>query len=106
MRELHVPLTKTDFSTSRNKLLTEGHIPIGPQYTLAGLHCWSFLGVPDGKKNDIFTGLVSRATHGMMATFLPAEGIGDGIIRVMVPYDRSLLETLFGRPAQETDIGM
>lgn len=49
-----------------------------------------------------FPRLLNKALRGWITTFLPSEESTDGLIRVMFPFDQSLLQTLFGWAGHET----
>ncbi|ORX95374.1 hypothetical protein BCR34DRAFT_199159 [Clohesyomyces aquaticus] len=77
--------------------------PVRPRYSLSGNPSWCFSGIPhEGKAQVVFRGLLTRAIGGQVTTFLPQEGNDDGLIRVVVSFDESMLQTLFGWVIQES----
>jgi hypothetical protein len=49
-----------------------------------------------------FPRLLIKAVRGYITTFLPSEGSTDGLIRVMIMFDQSLLQNLFGCAESDT----
>ncbi|KAF9728553.1 hypothetical protein PMIN02_012103 [Paraphaeosphaeria minitans] len=82
---------------------THKSTPVRPRYSLSGNPSWCFSGIPhEGKAQVIFRGLLARAIGGQVTTFVPQEGNDDGLIRVVVSFDESMLQTLFGWRSQES----
>jgi hypothetical protein len=74
------------------------------QYSLAGSPSCCFSGkvLHVEKMQTMFPRLIIMAVHGWVTTFVPWQGFTDGVIRVMVAFDQSLLRTLFGWVGQVT----
>ncbi|KAH8693356.1 hypothetical protein GQ44DRAFT_159470 [Phaeosphaeriaceae sp. PMI808] len=67
------------------------------QYSLSGSPSWCYSGLPQtGKRQTMFPRLLTKAIPGLVNAFLPSEGFMDGLISVVVIFDHSLLQTLFG----------
>lgn len=67
------------------------------QYSLAGNPSWCYSKVPQpGSSQTIFSRLLNKALRGYTTTFLPSEASTDGLVRVMMPFEQQLLQTLFG----------
>jgi hypothetical protein len=83
-----------------------GPMPPSLQYILAGSPSWCYSGPLElGKMQPMFPGLLKKAVGvgSWVTTFLPSEGlVTDGRIKVVIMFDQSLLQTLFGRVMHET----
>ncbi|PVH91526.1 hypothetical protein DM02DRAFT_545680 [Periconia macrospinosa] len=102
---VHNSAADHDFNADHLNLrqMTSSSGPLTLQYSLAGSPCWCYSGVPQQRKRQtMFSRLLTKAIPGLVTTFLPLEGFMDGLIRVVVAFDQSLLQTLFGWASHET----
>ncbi|KAH7175750.1 hypothetical protein EDB81DRAFT_770819 [Dactylonectria macrodidyma] len=98
-------MSDDDFLKSHLSLrrMTNISMPPSLQYCLDGSPSWCYSTVPQrGAMQALFPRLLSKALRGWVTTFLPSEESTDGLIRVMFPFDQSLLQTLFGWVGHET----
>lgn len=94
-----------DFVTNHFNLrrMISSSTPPSLQYSLAGSPSWCYSGVPEpGKMQTMFPLLLMKAVRGWVTTFVPSARSTDGLIRVVVMFDQSLLQTLFGWAGHET----
>ncbi|KAJ5559457.1 hypothetical protein N7513_001856 [Penicillium frequentans] len=73
------------------------------QYFLYGGPSWCYTTIikPESVQTA-FPRLLIKAVRGYVTTFLPSEGSTDGLIRVMIMFDQSLLQNLFGYAESDT----
>lgn len=50
----------------------------------------------------VFSQLLIKVVRGYITTFLPSEGSINGLTRVMIVFDQSLLQNLFGCAESDT----
>ncbi|KAK9848949.1 hypothetical protein MYU51_015027 [Penicillium brevicompactum] len=80
-----------------------GNLRPNLQYSLGGGPSWCYTSIVKPESMHIaFPRLLVKAVRGYLTTFLPSEGSTDGLIRVMVMFDQSLLQSLFGCPESDT----
>lgn len=84
-----------DFISLRR--IGNGNLRPNLQYSLGGgpSCCYTSIVKPESM-HIAFPRLLVKAVCGYVTTFLPSEGSTDGLIRVMVMFDQSLLQSLFG----------
>ncbi|CAI7626058.1 unnamed protein product [Penicillium pancosmium] len=83
--------------------VVNGTIRPSLQYSLCGGPSWCYTTIikPESMQTA-FPRLLIKAIRGSVTTFLPSEGSTDGLIRVMIMFDQSLLQSLFGCAGSDT----
>jgi hypothetical protein len=77
--------------------MVKGAIRPSLQYSLHGSPSWCYSKIITlGSTPNTFPRLLSKAVHGYATAFLPSEESTDGLIRVMIMFDQTILRTLFG----------
>ncbi|KAJ5348647.1 uncharacterized protein N7506_001900 [Penicillium brevicompactum] len=90
-------------SADEDFLKSNGNLRPNLQYSLGGGPSWCYTSIVKPESMHIaFPRLLVKAVRGYLTTFLPSEGSTDGLIRVMVMFDQSLLQSLFGCPESDT----
>ena len=83
--------------------MVDGSTPPSLHFSLGGNPSWCYSEVPQSRKDQtVFPRLLAKAAHGLTTTFVPLEGDADCLIRVVVNFDRSILQTLFGWVGKES----